>query len=144
MGAEQSSVDLRDYDVECQLPSYIKRVDSSFILAMHNGSYYPCIIIRPALIINGGYTVYFFHIQGENEVPANGIIGNLSCLKNCEVSYTDEKGNKCIGRIIGTNQNHRSMIDQPLNFFIQNNDRCEWVSFPYIYLTKTQAKVICC
>ncbi|CAH1104026.1 unnamed protein product [Psylliodes chrysocephalus] len=144
MGAEQSRVDLHDHETSSHIPTYITRVTSNFILALYNGIFYACIIIRPATVIKDGYTVYFFHFKGEAEVPSNCIIGNLWCLMNCEITYTDANGKKCTGRIIGTDQNNvDSNYDQPMNFFVYNCNQCEWVSFPYIFMTREQARLLC-
>lgn len=118
-----------------------RRVISKFILALSDGYFYPCMIMRPT---TDGYVVYFFYLKEEREIPSNVIIGNLWYLINCEVSFTDINGNIATGRIVGTDfKSTDTDREQPMNFFIYCNDACRTISFPYIFLSTQQARMLC-
>ncbi|XP_028134356.1 uncharacterized protein LOC114329441 [Diabrotica virgifera virgifera] len=146
-GISHENVDLRDRETERAMPQRISRITSNFIFAPIKGVYYPCVILRPASVIPGGFVVYFFHLKQETEVSPRNIIGNLWTLMYCQVSFIDGLGNVCTGRIIGTDNNiSDTNLDQPINFFIQGDCRsvATWISFPYIFLTRDQVEVLGC
>ncbi|XP_057666486.1 uncharacterized protein LOC130900123 [Diorhabda carinulata] len=136
--------DLRDRDAELSIPQNVSRVISNFILAMLHDTYFPCIILRPSVCIPEGYAVYFFHLKQETEVPAYNIIGNLWTLINCEISFVDSLGNICTGRVVRTDFKRSETLEQPINFFVYSNNNSGWVSFPYIFMTRQQARLLCC
>ncbi|CAH1104025.1 unnamed protein product [Psylliodes chrysocephalus] len=148
MGSRQSLQKRKDDSVlngniykDVQIPGDVSRVISKFILALSDGYFYPCMIMRPT---TDGYVVYFFYLKEEREIPSNVIIGNLWYLINCEVSFTDINGNIATGRIVGTDfKSTDTDREQPMNFFIYCNDACRTISFPYIFLSTQQARMLC-
>lgn len=114
-------------------------------MASIHGNFLPCMIISKSNKYPEGYYVYFFHIQEEMDVPAKTIFGNLKALMHCEVSFLNEKGRLSTGYVRGTDSRSQKP-GGPLNFFICNTatKQYQWVSFPFIFLTQKQARVLCC
>ncbi|CAH2010752.1 unnamed protein product [Acanthoscelides obtectus] len=140
MGNVQTHGNLRDTEVEAQIPNRLSRITSNLILSLIDGDYYPCLILRPSTAIKEGLVVYVFHKNMETEIPSRNIIGNMKCLMHCNVSYTDENGNTGDGYVRAVNC---SEDGHPLNFFICGKKECKWVSLPFVFLTREQAKDLC-
>lgn len=109
-------------------------------MAMCGAHFYPCVIIRNAETISDGYTVYFFHNNEETEIPSTNVIGNLKALLNCEISFVDDHGLVYRGTVRATDSDNEQT--QPMNFFVDMQSACKWVSLPYIYLTTEQAQLL--
>lgn len=114
-------------------------------MANFNGNFLPCMLLGDSTKLKDGYSVYFFHIQEEWEIPARMIIGNLKALMHFEISFLDDDGQICAGRVRGTDR-RSSETGEPANFFVCRKDtkECVWVSFPFIFLDKKQARALCC
>ncbi|CAG9860057.1 unnamed protein product [Phyllotreta striolata] len=125
---------------EFHIPRDISRVISKFVFAFFDGYFYPCMVMRA---MSDGYMVYFFYLKEERRIPGHIVIGNLWYLINSEVSFTDHNGNIATGRVVGTDFKSTDIDhEQPMNFYIYSNDVCKTVSFPYIFLSPQQARLL--